>query len=86
MVEPMRHMVVPQSGHLPFVMGLPFFVTLSTGSCMTFFALHFTQYASIAILTSNVIRGIAPFHRQCTPFSNADNDTLFRPLPLWNLR
>ena len=29
---PMRQIVVPQSGHLPFVMGLPFFVVLSTGS------------------------------------------------------
>ena len=38
-----RQMVVPQSGHLPFVMGLPFFVVLSTGSFMIFFALHFTQ-------------------------------------------
>lgn len=40
---PMRQIVVPQSGHLPFVMGLPFFVVLSTGSFMIFFALHFTQ-------------------------------------------
>ena len=24
--EPMRQIVVPQSGHLPLVMGLPFFV------------------------------------------------------------
>lgn len=46
---PMRQIVVPQSGHLPFVIGLPFLVTPSTGSCMVFFALHFTQYASIAI-------------------------------------
>ena len=43
LLAPMRQMVVPQSGHLPFVMGLPFFVVLSTGSCITFFALHFTQ-------------------------------------------
>ena len=46
---PIRQIVVPQSGHLPFVMGLPFFVMLSTGSFMIFFALHFTQYASIAM-------------------------------------
>ena len=51
-VAPIRQIVVPQSGHVPFVMGLPFFVVLSTGFCMTFFALHFTQYASIAIVTS----------------------------------
>ena len=35
---PIRQMVVPQSGHLPFVMGLPFFVVPSTGSCMLFMA------------------------------------------------
>ena len=35
LAAPMRQMVVPQSGHLPFVMGLPFFVVPSTGSCMT---------------------------------------------------
>ena len=52
LAAPMRQMVVPQSGHLPFVMGLPFFVVPSTGSCMTFFALHFTQYASIAMVAS----------------------------------
>lgn len=46
---PIRQMVVPQSGHLPFVMGLPFFVVLSTGSFIVFLALHLTQYASIAI-------------------------------------
>ena len=40
---PMRQMVVPQSGHLPLVMGLPFLVTPSTGSCISFLALHFTQ-------------------------------------------
>lgn len=46
---PMRQIVVPQSGHLPLVMGLPFFVVPSTGSVMIFLALHFTQYASIAM-------------------------------------
>lgn len=46
---PIRQMVVPQSGHLPFVMGLPFLVRLSTGSFISFLALHFTQYASIAM-------------------------------------
>ena len=46
---PMRQIVVPQSGHLPFMMGLPFFVVPSTGSFITFFSLHFMQYASIAM-------------------------------------
>ena len=52
LAAPMRQIVVPQSGHLPFVIGLPFFVVPSTGSFMIFFALHFTQYASIAIIDS----------------------------------
>ena len=51
---PMRQMVVPQSGHLPFVIGLPFFVVLSTGSCIIFLALHFTQYASIAMAVKHL--------------------------------
>ena len=51
---PIRQMVVPQSGHFPFVMGLPFFVVLSTGSCMIFLALHFTQYASIAMASKHL--------------------------------
>jgi hypothetical protein len=59
LAAPMRQIVVPQSGHLPLVIGLPFFVVLSTGSFMIFFALHFTQYASIAMsnLNSLIRRG-----------------------------
>lgn len=43
LAAPIRQIVVPQSGQVPFVMGLPFFVVLSTGFCMFFLALHFTQ-------------------------------------------
>ena len=45
----MRQIVLPHTGHVPFVMGLPFFVVLATGSAMTFFSLHFMQYASTAM-------------------------------------
>ena len=63
LVEPMRQIVVPQSGHLPLVIGLPFFVVLSTGSFMIFFALHFMQYASIAMSNLNsVSTGLTPSH------------------------
>jgi hypothetical protein len=59
----MRQIVVPQSGHLPLVIGLPFFVVLSTGSFMIFFALHFMQYASIAMSNLNsVSTGLTPSH------------------------
>ena len=44
---PIRQTVVPHTGHLPLVMGLPFLVTPATGSAISRFALHFTQYASI---------------------------------------
>jgi hypothetical protein len=47
-------MVVPQSGQVPFVIGLPFFVVLSTGFCISFLVLHFTQYASMAILVASI--------------------------------
>ena len=50
LAAPIRQMVVPQSGQVPLVIGLPFFVVLSTGFCISFFALHFTQYASIAMV------------------------------------
>lgn len=52
LIAPIRQMVVPQSGHFPFTIGLPFLVRPSLGSTMTFFALHFTQYASISISSS----------------------------------
>ena len=48
-VLPMRQIVLPHTGHVPFVMGFPFFVVLATGSFMTFFSLHFMQYASTAM-------------------------------------
>lgn len=48
----MRQIVLPQTGHVPFVMGLPFFVVLSTGFFILFFSLHFMQYASMGIEAS----------------------------------
>lgn len=40
-------MPVPQLGHLPFMAERPFFILTSFASFISFFALHFTQYASI---------------------------------------
>jgi hypothetical protein len=48
-------MVVPQSGQVPLVIGLPFFVRPSAGFTISFFALHFTQYASLAIAISTFL-------------------------------
>jgi len=39
---------VPQSGHLPFDALRLFFIVTSLGSFISFFPLHFTQYASIS--------------------------------------
>ena len=43
LAAPMRQTVLPHEGQVPFVMGLPFFVVLSTGFCICFFSLHFMQ-------------------------------------------
>lgn len=40
---PMRMIVVPQTGHLPFIAGFPFFRVIATGSFISRLALHFTQ-------------------------------------------
>ena len=65
---PMRQIVLPQSGHVPFVMGLPFFVVLVTGSFIVFFSLHFMQYASIAMIA---------------PFPNSDTCALRIGTPMF---
>ncbi len=39
-------MTVPQVGHLPLMALRPFFITSSTASMISFFALHLTQYPS----------------------------------------
>ena len=65
---PMRQIVLPQSGHVPFVMGLPFFVVLATGSFIVFFSLHFMQYASIAMIA---------------PFPNSDTCALRIGTPMF---
>ena len=44
---PMRHIFVPHSGQVPLVMRRLFLVTPSTGSTISRFSLHFTQYAIV---------------------------------------
>ncbi len=43
---PMRNIFVPQTGQVPCVAGLPFFIVIFCASFISRFALHFTQYAS----------------------------------------
>jgi hypothetical protein len=42
-VAPIRMIVVPQTGHFPFIAGLPFFSFTATALLMSRFARHFTQ-------------------------------------------
>ena len=44
---------VPQTGHLPFIAFLPFFIVVSAASFISLFDLHFTQYASIFLTVLN---------------------------------
>ena len=48
----MRNIFVPQTGHLPWVAGLPFFMVIWAGSAISLLVLHFTQYASDILSTS----------------------------------
>lgn len=45
LAAPIRMIVVPQTGHFPFIAGLPFFSVMAAASFISRFALHFTQYA-----------------------------------------
>src|SRR5438093_7897856 len=40
------NITVPQVGHLPLIALRPFFISSSTASTISFFALHLTQYPS----------------------------------------
>ena len=40
---PIRMIVVPHTGHLPFIAGLPFFSFTATASLISRLARHFTQ-------------------------------------------
>jgi len=44
---PILNILVPQSGQVPSVAGLPFFMVTGVGFFISFLALHFMQYASI---------------------------------------
>jgi|GEM_PF-2741230 len=47
---PILNIFVPQTGHLPSVAGRPFFIVIWTASLISRFVLHFTQYASAAMV------------------------------------
>lgn len=46
-------MPVLQSGQLPLTQSLPFAIFPATGLTIIFFALHFTQYASVITIASD---------------------------------
>jgi len=51
-----RNNFVPQSGHTPWMAGRPFFIVTSCALAISFFPLHFTQYASATGFASTPIR------------------------------
>ena len=56
-IFPIRKTLVPHVGHVPFIAGRPFFSLTSSGSLMSRFSLHFTQYA-VTILKFVKLGGI----------------------------
>jgi len=48
-LPPILNIFVPQVPQVPVVAGLPFFIVIAVGFFISFFALHFTQYASIVM-------------------------------------
>ena len=49
---PILNTLVPQVGHMPWVAGLPFFMTMDLGFLISTLVLHFMQYASMPVLLS----------------------------------
>jgi len=45
---PIRNILVPHVGHVPWVAGLPFFIVMDLGSLISFLARHLTQYACMS--------------------------------------
>jgi hypothetical protein len=46
---PILNILVPQTGQIPWVAGLPFFIVTFFSSFIVLLDLHFTQYASVAM-------------------------------------
>jgi hypothetical protein len=74
---------VPQTGHTPFVAGLPFFNVTGCASLISCFALHFTQYASIGILLKNQYEHYSTIAKSSQICSNYQffKKMFFYPLP-----
>jgi len=49
---PILKTLIPHFGQVPFIAGRPFFILISSGSLISLFALHFTQYA-VTIITNH---------------------------------
>jgi len=46
---PILNILVPHTGHVPCVAGLPFFIVMLLVSLISLLARHFTQYACISV-------------------------------------
>lgn len=56
---PILYIPVPQTGHLPFIAGLPFFIVTFTALGSSRFARHFTQYM-VAIVSFHLLSPFLP--------------------------
>lgn len=65
LAAPILYIPVPQTGHLPFIAGLPFFIVTASAFGSSRFARHLTQYISAmdkvtSPLYANTDRGSPP--------------------------
>ena len=64
---PILYMPVPQTGHAPFVAGLPFFIVTGVASFISRWVRHFRRYASKAILLE-----LSALYVRCTTIAYSD--------------
>jgi len=80
---PIRNTLVPHTGQIPLVAGLPFFMVILVGFLISTLALHFTQYACIDYLLFLPLpcpsRGGLPF---LVPLQPPSPLPVLGPLPL----
>ena len=64
---PILNILVPHERQVPCVAGLPFFMVITFGSFISFFDLHFTQYActTFSSITLLVVWTISSWHVLC---------------------
>jgi hypothetical protein len=82
-VFPMMFSPVPQTAHLPLMMGLLFFVVSSRGSFMSRVCRHFTQYACISRTSLWLTSRVLPLSYACLEVTQQGLETYFSRFPRW---